>query len=183
MRLFYLSLLLIVFIAVSSCNSSNTAKSNESNTTAVKKEKKREEPKQELEGITLQETTGKKVVWELKAKKVSLSNLERVLEDITFKHFGENREILLTSKTGSISSDNKNLRLEGDVRLSSSDGIRFTTNSLDWDGKDETLSTNDFIKLQREDVTITGNGLVANPDLKTVEIKDKVKVIFDAKQQ
>ena len=88
--------------------------------------------------------------------------------------FGE-QNVNLKSKKGSIDKASGNVHLEKDVVITSGQGAQMTTDTLDWKRSENIVSTQDSVEIKDDTLTITGKGMVAQPDLKTASIHENVK--------
>jgi lipopolysaccharide export system protein LptA len=62
------------------------------------------------------------------------------------------------------------------VVITTSSGARLTTNSLDWDRKEQLVTTRDPVNIVKDDMTIDGQGVRANTGFKIVSLEKDVKV-------
>jgi lipopolysaccharide assembly outer membrane protein LptD (OstA) len=65
------------------------------------------------------------------------------------------------------------------VVITTSSGARLTTDSLDWDRKEQLVTTQDPVNIVKDDMTIDGQGIRANTGLKIVNLEKDVKVQID----
>jgi LPS export ABC transporter protein LptC len=135
-----------------------------------------------LEDIHYVETKGKRKEWELKAK--SGQHFREAdfttLEDLAVTFYTEDgRIITMKGKKGSM-KEKKEIKVWGDVVITSSDGYRVTTNSLRYERDKQQITTEDPVMLDGKGVQVKGVGLVA--DLKTKKISILRKVQTEIKQ-
>jgi LPS export ABC transporter protein LptC len=133
-----------------------------------------------LEDIHYVETKGKKKEWELRAK--SGQHFREAdyttLDDLAVTFYSEDgRIITLKGNKGSM-KERKEIKVWGDVVVTSSDGYRVATNSLRYDGAKKQIPTADPVKLEGKGVEVTGVGLVVDLKTKKISILRKVKTVI-----
>jgi lipopolysaccharide export system protein LptA len=57
-----------------------------------------------------------------------------------------------------------------------SSGAKMTTDSLDWDKQNKTISTEDSVKIEKGNVVTTGKGALSHPDLSQASLSKDVSV-------
>ena len=133
-----------------------------------------------LEDIHYVETKGKKKEWELRAK--SGQHFREAdyttLEDLAVTFYGEEgRTITLKGNKGSM-KERKEIKVWGDVVITSSDGYRVATNSLRYDGVKQQITTEDPVMLEGKGVEVRGVGLVVDLKTKKISILRKVQTVI-----
>jgi lipopolysaccharide export system protein LptC len=133
-----------------------------------------------LEDIHYVETKGKKKEWELRAK--SGQHFREAdyttLEDLAVTFYGEEgRTITLKGNKGSM-KERKEIKVWGDVVITSSDGYRVATNSLRYDSAKQQITTEDPVILEGKGVEVRGVGLVVDLKTKKISILRKVQTVI-----
>ena len=116
--------------------------------------------------------------WELEAQSVQKYQEQNmlVLQDVKLTFYAkEGRTFFLTGKQGKVYQDSKNVDLEGDVVLTSSDGYQLKTNSLSYRNLENIVSTPDPVEIEGEQLRMTGKGMSVNVGAKTFKIHSQVK--------
>jgi len=99
-----------------------------------------------------------------------------VLEAVKVTFYAkEGRIIYLTAKQGKVYQDSKNVDVSGDVVLTSSDGYQLKTHSAFYRHSEKTVSTDDPVEIEGEQLRLTGKGMLVNVDDKTFKILSDVK--------
>ncbi len=130
---------------------------------------------QEFEGFNLNGyTDGGAKSWEINGDKANISDEKVKITNVNANSYGE-QNVNLKSKKGSIDKASGNVHLEKDVVITSEQGAQMTTDTLNWNRKDNLVSTDDSVEIKDESLKITGKGMVAQPDLKTASIHENVK--------
>jgi len=140
-------------------------------------EMRKEVPLLEARGISLTEWNEKgEKIWEVQAD----SGMEFAKETILSKarvSFFEEGALASEGKVEKVLVNNQTseLILQGRVRLvSHTDGAELLTSNLRWIPSEEKLCTNERVFYKRGNLIMEGFGLIANPDLSQIEIKEDV---------
>ncbi len=137
-----------------------------------------------LEKIRFVEDKHGQKSWELEAQSVQKYQDQNVLvlQDVKLTFYAkEGRTFLLTAKQGKVYQDSKNVDLEGDVVLTSSDGYQLKTHSLSYRNLEQIASTSDPVEIEGEQLRLTGKGMQVNMEAKTIKILSQVKTQMKAK--
>ena len=121
------------------------------------------------------EEKGKKS-WDLVGKQADIANEVIKLNDIESNFYGSQDNTKLTAQRGDFNRLKGNMHLEDEVVITTSSGVRLTTDSLDWDRQEQLVTTQDKVNITKDDVTIDGQGVRAKTDLKKVNLEKDVKV-------
>jgi len=83
----------------------------------------------------------------------------------------------LKADEGFYERDKKNISLKDNVVIEQKDGKgSIRTDSLDWNSETATLSTEDSIKLEKDNVILVGDKMQVKKDEQTAELKENVKL-------
>jgi LPS export ABC transporter protein LptC/lipopolysaccharide transport protein LptA len=130
---------------------------------------------QEFEGFNLNGyTDGGQKAWEINGDKAKVSDSKVKITNVNANSFGD-QNVNLKSKTGSINKTNGDVHLEKDVVITSQEGAKMTTDTLDWKRSEGLVQTKDPVEITNDSLKVTGKGMVAHPDLKTASIQEDVK--------
>ena len=137
-----------------------------------------EDAKMVLESIHFVEDKKGKKTWELEAKSIQQQREDNlmVLEDVKVTVYTEEgRSFIISGKQGKVSLDSKDMDLEGDVVVSSSDGYRLRTQSVAYRHQEKTAGTSDPVEIDGEQIHVAGTGMVVNMEDRTFKILGQVK--------
>ncbi len=121
------------------------------------------------------EEKGKKS-WDLIGKQADIASEVIKLNNIESNLYGDRENMKLTADRGDFDRLKGSLHLEKDVVITTSSGARLTTNSLDWDRKEQLVTTPDMVNIVKDDVIISGMGAQANTEFNKVNLEKDVKV-------
>jgi LPS export ABC transporter protein LptC len=116
------------------------------------------------------------IKWDLTSKRAIIGENETTIvlnETITINIHSDDK-IVVRAGSGIINRTKETVTMKDNVVISMKD-FTLTTNSLTWSGGDNIIYTPDDIELKGDNITVTGNGLVAQVKDKTVTIKKNVK--------
>jgi LPS export ABC transporter protein LptC len=114
--------------------------------------------------------------WDLTGKQADIASEIIKLNNIESNFYGDRENMKLTADRGNFDRVKGSLHLENDVIITTSSGARLTTNSLDWDRKEQLVTTRDTVNIVKDDMTIDGQGVRANTGLSIVNLEKDIKV-------
>lgn len=119
-----------------------------------------------------------KVEWELSARKALFPMDKKEIQlksiDLTINY---SPKIYITSGNGTYEIEKNNITLSKAVEFNTEDA-KFTTDTLNWNSKDELVTTQDPVKFSGKSFFIEGNGLTANINQQQIRILKNVKAVF-----
>jgi len=147
-----------------------------------------EESDQQISDFSLAGYTEKgQKSWDLAGKSADIFTEVIKLKDVKGNLYGKEEDILLTAEKGDFNKVDGKVHLEENVVITTSTGSKLTTDSLDWDRKNQTVTTEDLVNIEKENMVTTAYGAVGKPNLNNIVLKKEVKVQMnpkaDAKQK
>ena len=97
------------------------------------------------------------------------------LTNIVANSYGD-QKVNLKAKRGNINKDNGNIHLERNVVITTEEGAKLTTESLDWHRNEDLVKTDDFVTITHEQMIATGTGVEAHPNMKLAQLNEDVTV-------
>jgi LPS export ABC transporter protein LptC len=127
---------------------------------------------QQLQDVRFTQSKGDKQLWKLEARAVEQVvdgpiNLESV--EITY-YSDDGRVTVVTADTGLYDDKDRNARLEGNVKVNTSDGGRVETTAVQWNQETETLTGDGEVIISKGNSTLTGMGFELRPSLESFRI-------------
>ncbi len=98
------------------------------------------------------------------------------LKRVVGNHYADKDNINLIADDGDFNKNSGVVHLENNVVITTSGGAKLTTNSLDWDRKQQIVSTLDKVSLQRSDMNLTGEGAKGQTALKLMVLEKNVRL-------
>ncbi len=121
------------------------------------------------------EEKGKKS-WDLTGKQADIADEVIKLNNIESNSYGIQENTKLTAQRGDFNRSKGDVHLEDDVVITTSSGVKLTTDSLDWNRQAQLVTTPDKVNIVKDDVTINGQGARANTGLNKVNLEKDVTV-------
>jgi LPS export ABC transporter protein LptC len=117
--------------------------------------------------------------WDIAGKSADIGTEIIKLDDIVGNFYGEEETVRLTADNGNFNRIEGNIHLQDDVVVTTSSGARMTTDVLDWDRKRQIVQTSSAVRVQKNNIDITGQGAKGFPDLKKIDLERDVQVSID----
>jgi len=139
---------------------------------------------QELQGFNLNgyNNNGEKA-WDINGTKANISDANIQITNVDANFYGK-QQANLTADHGTINKVNGNVNLKDNVVITSEDrGTQMTTNALDYNRNKDLVTTQDPVKIVDDQGVVTGQGMVAHPNLKKAQINKNVKAVVNTKPQ
>ena len=146
-------------------------------------------PVQSLEELPLLEARGVRFIgwdewgrksWSLKAEEAVQFSQRIILKKVKVDLFEEGEPASEGTADEVIVEDpTSDLYLKGNVHIVSyRDGAELKTSELRWDGSQKRLYTEERVMIKKGSLVIQGKGLIGNPDLSLIIIKNQVTTYF-----
>ena len=134
---------------------------------------------QEFEGFDLVGYgEGGEKSWDLKGDTAKIEGNEVKITNVDANAYGE-EDMNVVAEKGVIDKESGRMRLEKDVVITTETGAKMLTDSLDWEREKDLIATEDEVVLIRDNMKATGQGMTAQPGLKTAQLNENVKVEYD----
>jgi len=118
---------------------------------------------------------GKKA-WDLSGKSADIFTDVVKLKEVIGNLYGEKENIKLTADKGDFNKADGKVHLEENVVITTSSGAKLTTDSLDWDRKNQLVTTKDIVNIERANMVTTATGAMGEPNLKKINLEKDVTV-------
>lgn len=127
---------------------------------------------QELHGVKYTQSRDGKTQWELVANSVhQVADGPAKLMGVKITYYADDGKIVvLTADTGAYEASTRNISLEGNVVVNTSDGNHLNTDALKWSQKSETLNGEGDVTMTRGGSVIRGKGFELSPESETINI-------------
>jgi LPS export ABC transporter protein LptC len=114
--------------------------------------------------------------WDLSGRSADIFSNVVKLKDVIGNLYGKEEDIKLTADKGDFDKAEGKVHLEDNVVITTSTGAKLTTESLDWDRKNQLVTTNDEVNIERGNMVTTASGVRGEPSLKKVSLQKDVTV-------
>jgi LPS export ABC transporter protein LptC len=119
--------------------------------------------------------------WDISGKSADIFTEVVKLKDVDGNLYDKEESINLTAKKGDFNKNDGKVHLEEDVVITTSSGAKLTTDSMDWDRKNQLVSTDDKVNIDKDNITIVGIGAHGEPGLNKVSLNKDVRVDINPK--
>lgn len=112
------------------------------------------------EGNTIKSEKNGKVVWELTSETMTMDvdTKDVALENLTGKFYGDDgRVATMTAKHGAYKDGAKDITVDTDVNVTTTDGAALTCDKLTWDDNEGKLTADGHVYIQHEDMKATAD--------------------------
>jgi len=142
-----------------------------------------EESDQQISGFSLvgYGERGKKS-WDIAGKTADIFTDEVKLKDVDGNLYGQEENVNLTAKTGNFNKKDGKVHLEKDVVITTSQGAKLTTDSMDWDRNKQLVTTEDKVNIAKDNMHIVATGAHGEPNLKKLALNKDVTVDINPTQ-
>ncbi len=136
-----------------------------------------EAPAQQINDFSLSgyEDKGKKS-WDISGKSADIFTEVVKLKEVNGNLYGKDENVNLTAKRGDFNKGEGKVYLKEDVVITTSGGAKLTTDSMDWDRKNQLVETQDKVNIDKDNITIVGTGIYGQPNLNKVSLNKDVRV-------
>jgi len=114
--------------------------------------------------------------WEVKGKSANVVNEMVEMEDINATTYGEDNTLGLRADEGTYDKELNKVHLESNVVITTSDGAELTADTMDWDSKNNVITSESPVKIEREEITLSAKGVKGEPDLRKAQFEKDVKI-------
>ena len=139
---------------------------------------------QQLQGFNLNgyTNTGEKA-WDINGTKADISDANIQITNVDANFYGK-EQANLTADHGTIDKTNGNVNLKDNVVITAKDrGTQMTTDTLDYNRNKDLVTTQDPVKIVDPQGVVTGQGMMAHPNLKKAQIDKDVKATMHTQPQ
>ena len=136
-------------------------------------------PSQEVKDFTLEESDTGTPEWILTSRYAATYDRRGVIvaRGVAIDFFDSKgaKYSHLTAKEGEIKRPTNDMEARGDVRVTTTDGVRIQTESLRFLNRERKIVSDAFVRLERNGDVVTGYGFESDPSLEHFAIKKGVR--------
>lgn len=114
--------------------------------------------------------------WDISGKTADIFDNVVKLKGVVGNLYGEKEDIKLTADKGDFDKTQGKVHLEENVVITTTGGAKLTTDSMDWDRKNQLVSTKDAVNITRENMITIAQGAMGEPNLSKITLEKDVKV-------
>jgi LPS export ABC transporter protein LptC len=134
----------------------------------------------QIKDVRINETLDGNLRWTLEADQAEVYDQRgiTVMRNVKIQVFSRDGSWTITSDQGNLVNDKRDVTLQGNVVIRSSDGLEMRAPSLAWHNDSRTLDTEDAVEIERSGTKITGQGLVVRMQEETAGLRGSVRVVI-----
>jgi LPS export ABC transporter protein LptC len=134
----------------------------------------------QIKEIHINETLEGNLRWTLDADQAEVFDKDQrtVMKKVMVKVFTKDSTWTVTGDDGTLDNTKRDVSLEGNVVVTSSDGLTMKTTTLGWRNADRNLFSEAPVEIQRAGTTITGRGLDLRMADETAVLQMNVRVVI-----
>ena len=134
----------------------------------------------QIKEIHINETLEGNLRWTLDADQAEVFDKEQrtVMKKVVVKVFTKDSTWTVTGDEGTLDNEKRDVSLEGNVVVTSSEGLTLRTTELAWRNADRNLLSDAPVEIKRAGTTITGQGLDLRMQDETAVLQKKVRVVI-----
>ena len=118
---------------------------------------------------------GKKA-WDLSGKSADIFDDVVKLKELTGNLYGAKEDVKLTADRGDFNKTTGKIHVENNVVITTSQGAKLTTDSLDWDRVNSVVSSKDVVNIKKENLFTRARGALGEPNLNKMNLERDVTV-------
>ena len=136
-------------------------------------------PQEVLEDVLLKEIHKGRVIWVLNAAKALNYEEEKIIKvyEINLEFYDTDEQVssVLTADSGVVFASDKDMRAMGNVKVVAPDEVVLHTDVLEWDNVNRLIHTENQIRVETKESTITGVGFQSDPELKHMKVREQFR--------
>ena len=135
-------------------------------------------------GNTIVEEEDGKKIWELTAKTIEIDPVTKntILKDVQGSFYQKNGEIIkLVAPEAVYDVNNRDIIINGLVKVDSSNGSALKADKLQWQAKEGKLIGDGNVVLTKENTVLSGDHIIAEDGLTKVKVQGNAKIIKGGK--
>jgi LPS export ABC transporter protein LptC len=114
--------------------------------------------------------------WDISGKSADIFEQIIELKDLVGNMYGKKEDMRLEARRGNFDKTNGKIHVEKNVVITTSQGAKLTTESLDWDRANQLITSGDLVNINKENMFTTATGVLGRPDLNQMTLEKDVTV-------
>ncbi|MCX5694002.1 MAG: LPS export ABC transporter periplasmic protein LptC [Candidatus Omnitrophica bacterium] len=121
--------------------------------------------------------------WDIAGKSADIFNEVVKLKQVVGNNYAPNDTINLTADNGDFDKKSGVVHLQDNVVITTTSGSKLTTDTLDWDRKQQIVKTLDKVNLARQDMNLCGQGAQGQTALQQIVVNKDVRLDIQAQDK
>lgn len=118
--------------------------------------------------------------WEVKGRSANMVDEMVELKDLSATTYGQDNTLALKAEEGVYDKEQNTVHLEKNVVITTSDGAKVLSDTMDWDGKHNVITTDSIVTIEREEIVLSGRGVKGEPELRKAQFTEDVRIEMDS---
>ena len=114
--------------------------------------------------------------WAIKGESADIVSDTIKLNNIEANTYDADRTVTLEADNGTYDKESGGVKLEKNVVVTTSDGIKLTADWFEWDSKTNTVKSDSLVEVRKDNLYASGQGAVASASSKEVQLNKDVTV-------
>lgn len=128
--------------------------------------------------MTGYDNSGKKK-WDIQGKSADIVSDVVILRDLEANSYNKDRTVMLKAQSGEYNKKKNSIELEDNVVVTTSDGIRITADSFQWNSESDLISTDSYVEVKKDNLFASGYGASASTKEKDIKLNKDIVVKQD----
>ena len=117
--------------------------------------------------------------WQVEGESADIFSETVNMDTVKAKSHNDKVNVTLNADEGTFYKNTKDIELRKNVVANTSEGTTLKTEKLKWLAEAERIVTDDYVHIQREDVSIYGRGAEASPNMNKVQLDSEIKMTIN----
>ncbi|PIU41819.1 MAG: LPS export ABC transporter periplasmic protein LptC [Candidatus Omnitrophica bacterium CG07_land_8_20_14_0_80_42_15] len=117
--------------------------------------------------------------WEVKGESANVVDEVVELKNVIATTYRQDTTLTLEADEGFYNRVSSKVHLEKNVVVTTGDGGRLLTDALDWDSKNNIITTDKPVLIKRQEINLWGTGAKGEPELKKAQFVKHIKIEMD----
>lgn len=117
--------------------------------------------------------------WDIQGRSADIVSDIVILNDLQANAYSDDRTVVLTARTGKYDKKENSVRLEDNVLVTTSDGVKLTAEWFKWESETDVITTESFVEVKKDNLYASGYGAQASTKDKEVQLNNDIIVKQD----
>lgn len=120
--------------------------------------------------------------WEVKGEEAVIYEKHVDIDYMHAKYYAEDDTIDIVSRKAKMNTENMNVHLKDDVVVTNKEGLKLSTDYLNWQRDENKMMTDRLVKVSNDSMEIKAEGLLADTEFKKADFQKNVEVTLPNKE-
>ncbi|UCC94502.1 MAG: LPS export ABC transporter periplasmic protein LptC [Candidatus Omnitrophota bacterium] len=120
--------------------------------------------------------------WEIQGDQATVHDKFVDIENMNAKYYYEEDTVSIKSQKAKLDKEDFAVHLEDDVHIENPEGMKLSSDSLDWKRAENKVQTADWVQAQKDEMQIRAKGFTADTKFRNVDFQEDVEVKLPNKE-